>query len=187
MLNKLTDAQVGQTIEFTYFGGSNPGVQRLVKVEEVRDDRIVGVDLDKDALRIFLADKAAGITVMQPTTKAPEPAQLKGKLFTPNTARNALHEYIDTLEGQDLADVLCECQGGMNAVCDDCGNIVIQHAPPTLETTEEGFTIYNDEGAAMYVGRAPHDDKVVVVDDEQVNDPYDLAHRLCKHLGLTIA
>ena len=187
MLNKLTDAQVGQTLQFTYFGGSNPGAQRLVKVEEVRDDRIVGVDLDKDALRIFLADKAAGITVMQPQPQTTKPAQLKGKLFSTNSARNALHEYIETLEGQDLADVLCECQGGIEAVCDDCGNIVIQHEPDArLNVTEAQFTIFNDDDVEMVIGRKHYDD-TLVVDGHDVDDPYEFARLLCEHLGLTIA
>jgi hypothetical protein len=179
-IKKLTDAQVGQRISFMYLGGTNPGAVRHVEVVEVLGDRIVGVDLDKDALRVFMVDKAVMIEVLPD-----KPAVAPRKLFTKEQAREMVRTYIDSLNGPELANVLGACHDCVDATYDESGNITVQYQKPGIQHEELGFTVFNDDGEGLYICKA-EDDEQLLVNDKAISDPYVLAHKLCTHLGLTI-
>src|SRR5690554_6409130 len=131
-MRSFVEAKVGQRLSFAYFGGSTPGAIREVDVEEVRDDRIVGVDVAKQETRQYLADKAALIQVLsEPAVVTPPLASDAACVRVRRTpmsfldARQRLHDQIDALNGEDLAEVLAEVDGQDRAVFDASNDVVV--------------------------------------------------------------
>jgi len=127
-VKSLAEVAPNQRVSFAYYGGENEGATRTVDVTEVSDDRIYGVDVDKQEPRQYLFDKAAIVLVLREANE-PEPAEAATEVEPPVAdvvneppattrvrrtclsfieARQRLHDQIDTLNGEDLAEVLAE-------------------------------------------------------------------------------
>lgn len=60
----------GKLVKFTYSGGTEPGAERRVQVENVALTRsgstvIIGWDLDRQAYRSFRSDLVSNLTVVE--------------------------------------------------------------------------------------------------------------------------
>lgn len=127
VLNRLNDAEVGQVLSFIYLRGSRQGQRRTVEVQEVLSDRIVGHDLHVDEPRQYLFDQAVEIQVLnKPVVNQEavnsamracgidplqETTRVRRQPMSFVEARQRIHDQIDELSGEDLAEVLAEIDG----------------------------------------------------------------------------
>ncbi len=139
-MNSLRDARVGQRVSFAYNGGSTPGTVREVYVQEVQDDRIVGV-LPNSNVRQYLFEKATMVILV---SELPTPAEAACNVDPTEVidlpthrvrsiertfveARQRLHEEIDLMNGEDLTEVLVEVDGEHSGQFDaNAGMVVVE-------------------------------------------------------------
>ena len=207
-MKSLVEAQVGQRLHFAYYGGSNPGIFRVVEVQEVKDDRIIGTDEAKpEHPREYLVDKAALITVLPPDVvpipvaeaACDEPVDLNPTTRVRQTtlsfvdARQRLHDQIDKLCGEDLAEVLAEVDGKDRARFDtDQGVVVMEQNVRIpyckLNQTATDYAVGIDwvnENGGIVTSVSTYDGKEVVflLNGEPVT-PEELVVELFDHLNL---
>lgn len=220
VLKSLADAQVGQRVSFAYYGGSNPGDVRVVDVKEVLDDRICGVDIDKQEDRQYLFEKAAIITVISTVAlpvdqvnalvvadldenqEAPAPTEGLPTIRVRRTpvsfpdARNLLHEHIDNLNGEELAEVLAELQGDDRARFDQPSgqvilekDVIIPHCEVSNETLNDAASIewVNENGERLTTTFLHEDNKIHLMLNTKEVDAESLIISIARHFGLTIS
>jgi hypothetical protein len=222
-LKSLHEAQVGQRLSFSYYGGEHPGTTREVDVLEVRDDRIVGTDVDKQETRQYLFDKAAIIRVITPIAKvdalvadlddsylddnqpvaaeevqSPPTTRVRSTRISFPEARRLLHQQIDTLDGEDLAEVLAEVQGEDRSLFDaDNGAVVLEKdiLVPHCEVNDHahrdaaGIDWVNEDGVRLTTTFLHDGSRVVLYqgnDDNEITAE-NLITAIAQHLGLTIS
>lgn len=200
-LKSLADAQPGNRVSFVYYGGTDVGGERVVDVEEVRDDRIVGTDTVKGEVRQYVFDKAACVQLLPTPIEVPAPApetevgpleNVEPGIRTRVTnipfpqARDMLVREIQSLNAEDLAEVLAEFRGDTRGHFDaTTGEIIVERdvPAPTFVIDLGSYTIVNEESESMVLTSEGSD---VTVDGEVV-DPEQMVRKIAKHLGLTIA
>lgn len=205
-MKSLVEAKVGQRLSFAYFGGSTPGAIREVDVEEVRDDRIVGVDVAKQKTRQYLADKAALIQVVsEPAVVTPplaaeaacdvETVRVRRTTMSFLDARQRLHDQIDALNGEDLAEVLAEVDGQDRAVFDASNGVVvlerevlIPHAEVNDNAHREaaGIDWVNEDGDRLTTTFFHDGDKVRLFNGDNEVDAESLVSAIARHIGLNV-
>jgi len=204
-MQTLADAKVGQRVQFAYYGGSNIGDLRLVDVQEVFSDRIVGLDVCKDKIRHYLFAKAEMVSLVEPEpAEAACDAIVEPKATTrmhshpisfPD-ARDLLHDQIDALNGDDLAEVLAEINGDDHGRFDATSGVVvlerqvlIPHCKVNMHAHQgaAGVDWINEGGNILTTTFFNTDTKLVLfVGDNEVTAE-ELITSLSQHLGLTIA
>ena len=191
----LREAKVGQRLSFFYYGGSNPGDKRLVDVTEVLSDRIIGTDVDKDNIRSFVFDKASCIQIVTPTEKVGaldenQRPRIRRTQMSFEDARVHLHNQIDSLTGEDLAQVLAEIDGhDAHSFDSDTGSVVMETMvlEPYCQPVASGGTNWvNEDGDFLHVIHIATANKALTeVDGEDVS-PEECVKKIAEHLGLTI-
>lgn len=193
MLAGLREAKEGQRVTFNYYGGSTPGRKREVEVTEVLDDRIIGVDVERDNVRQFTFDKASGVELVEPVIEA-EPAQpptrVKHSQMHFHDARQHLHDQIDELSGEDLAEVLAQVDGhDSHAFNSETGQVAFgDHVvePHCVMAINGGMNWINEDGTAMFVAHDMIGSSIVHnVGGESLNAE-ECVKKIAQHLGLTI-
>jgi len=208
-LESLEEAKVGQRVSFAYYGGENPGTTRLVDVEEIRNDRIIGMDVTKQEKRQYLFTKAAVTVVVVDKPQAPvaaeavcdmelEPATRVRRLpmdFT--TARDLLHQQIDSLHGEDLAEVLAEIQGEDRATFDaNSGQVIMERdvLVPHCEVNMDdghcgaaGIDWVNEDGERLTTTFLHDGDAIRLFNTDNEVGAEILIAEIAQHLGLTIS
>ncbi len=221
-LKSLAEAQVGQRLSFAYYGGSTPGKTRSVDVEEVLDDRILGTDVAKNETRQYMFDKAAIVIVIhepiamvaaleadldenQPIAAeaacdvevdAPPTTRVRRTPLSFPAARDLLHQQIDALNGDDLAEVLGEIQGDDRARFDESSgqvilerDMVIPHCVVNNDAHRgaAGIAWVNENGERLTTTFFHDDDHVrLYIGDNEVTAE-NLVREIAQHLGLTIS
>jgi hypothetical protein len=94
-LQSLRDAQPGQTVQFIYAGGSNPGSLRTLEVQENDGYSVLGLDKDKGEFRQFRINQASNVQVVSP-------GRVKAVYFV--DARNHIKSAVEKLTGEQLAE-----------------------------------------------------------------------------------
>jgi hypothetical protein len=210
-LKSLADAKPGQRLSFAYYGGSDFGTTRQVDVDEVLDDRILGTDVAKDEPRQYLFDKAAIVVVISEPQPVPAEAAcdvpVTDVLSSPTTrvrrtpmsfvdARQRLHDQIDELNGEDLAEVLAEVDG-MDRGQFDAPNgqvvlerdVLVPHC--TLNLTSEVASVdwVNEDGVPLTIvsSKAADDNHVELTANGEAVAAEDCVRKLAEHFGLTIS
>jgi len=214
VLKSLAEAKIGQRLEFTYYGGENPGTIRTVDVTAVEDDRIRGMDLEKDEPRQYLFYKAARIKVVieclrltpeleaehlvkqeAPTESLPTHRTRRLPLSFP-AARDLLHQQIDSLNGEDLAEVLGEVQGEDRARFDAESGVVIMERDvliPHCEVSEKTLNgaacidWVNEDGERFTTTFLHEGRKLHLMQDTTEVSAETLIKGIAQHLGLTIS
>lgn len=208
-LESLDKAQVGQRLSFAYYGGENPGTTRMVDVEEMRDDRMVGIDVDKQETRQYLFEKAAVVVVVdkpQPVAAdaacevTPEDSQPATRVrrmpISFPAARDLLHQQVDGLNGDDLAEVLAEIQGEDRARFDaDSGQVILERDVliPHCEVNDKahkdcaGIDWVNEDGVRLTTTFFHDEDKVRLYNGTEEVCVETLISDIARHLGLTIS
>lgn len=203
-LKSLAMAEVGQRLQFAYYGGTDIGAARTVDVEEVGEDRIYGTDVAKGEPRWYMFDRAASVQVVAeaPTysvTDKPAPAAdaacnvspvepststcVRCKAMSFVEARQRLHEQIDNLNGEDLAEVLAEVDGEDRGRFDN-GRVILERDVfvPHYKVTDDGIEFVNEDGIAVLL-HVDGDNVLVDGDELSVNQ---IICCLGNHLGLTV-
>lgn len=206
-MKSLVEATVGQRLSFCYYGGSKPGTFRVVEVTEVLDDRIRGIDEAKEEHREYLVDKATLITVLPPDVvpvpvaeaACDEPVDLNPTTRVCQTtlsfvdARQHLHDQIDELCGEDLAEVLAEIDGKDRARFDaDQGIVVLEQDVPiphcrlnqTATDDTAGIDWVNENGDTVTSVSTYNGKEVVFLLDGEPVTPEELVVELFDHLDL---
>ena len=219
-LKSLAEAQVGQRLSFVYYGGETPGTARQVDVEEVRDDRIVGTDVVKQETRQYLFEKAAIIVVVTPIAQVDalvadldihQPAEAACDVepeaeAMPTTrvrrmpmsfpaARDRLHQQIEALNGEDLAEVLGEIEGEDRSRFDaESGQVILERDVliPHCEVNDgndKGASIdwVNEDGVRLTTTFFHNGDRVLLQEGDNYVTAEDLITKIAQHLGLTIS
>lgn len=212
-LKSLAQAQVGQRLQFAYYGGTDVGAMRTVDVEEVSDDRVYGQDVDKGKPRQYMFDKAAMVqvvteAVVQAHVVAAEAAcevetvasttRVRRNVLSFVDARQRLHEQIDSLNAEDLAEVLAEVDGEDRGRFDSAnGQVVLERdvmVPHTVINDNgpidgaAGLDWINEDGERLTTTTLFNEDEQVgmFVGNEQVTAEQ-FVTRICEHLGLTVS
>jgi hypothetical protein len=205
------DLEVGQTITFFTANGD----QIIGEILEVLDDRMVVVNKEQETLTTFLFDQivwpiGCTKTVVEDTptdwsnipdapTKHHVPDAPTKHHWNSNvcideqgvsvvdiaTARNLMHDYIDQLPSDDLAQVLCETQQALEAgVTED--NIILQFAVPHFEVHGDSVECVNwcDDAVELRVNA---NNNTISVEGEDVDSPVSLLEILADFLGFTVA
>ena len=221
-LKSLADAKVGQRLSFAYYGGETPGRTRQVDVTEVLDDRIVGTDVEKRETRQYMFDKAAVVVVVhepvamvaaleadldenQPiaaeaacdVTVEPIPTtRVRRTPLSFPAARDLLHQQIDALNGDDLAEVLGEIQGDDRAKFDAANGQVVLERDVVLphcvvndnaHTGAAGIDWVNEDGERITTTFLHDGDTVRLHSGSTEVSAESLVTEIAQHLGLTIS
>ena len=135
----------GDIIEFRYNSGSNPGAIRVVKVREIKPSGFTGIDVDRNAFRHFaLRFIESAKFVRRGDIDGPTAINdaVVGVSFV--DARNALHEMITSLTGEQLAEVYSTAVAKSPMVFDkNTGRLVSKVVPPynvTMRVVNDGLT-----------------------------------------------
>jgi hypothetical protein len=208
VLKSLADAKVGQQVMFAYYGGENPGAMRTVLVGEVQEDRIIGTDLDKQETRQYLFEKAAIIEVVKepiapdenqrpPVAEAACDVEAEPTTRVRRTplsfidARKALHDSIDKLNGDELAEVLAEVQGEDRARFDaPSGQVVLEKdvVIPHCESGHMGTEWVNEDGERIKTNTIIDLDGIVTwCCDGERHTAENFLRKISQHMGLTIS
>jgi len=208
VLKSLAEAQAGQVVSFTYYGGSSPGSIRTVMVTDVRDDRIVGDDYDRKEPRQFLFERASLPKVIEEVPEAPIAAEAacdESAIITPSTrvrrtpmsfaqARQRLHEQIDALTGEDLAEALAEVDGEDRGTFDASnGQVILERDVPiphavlnmNAQPDAVGLDWVNEDGDRLTtVTRLDGDTVRLFVGESEVHAETFISD-IAEHFGLT--
>lgn len=209
-LKSLAEAKEGQRLSFAYYGGENPGTTRQVDVEEVKDDRIIGTDVDKQETRQYLFEKAAIVVVIdqpQPPIAAEAVCDVEHEYTAPTTrvrrmpmsfpaARDLLHQQIDALNGEDLAEVLAEVQGEDRARFDATSgqvmlerDVLIPHCVVN-QPAHDGIACIdwlNEDGVALSTAFLVDNDTVLLQAANVELTAEEFIKEIAQHLGLTVS
>jgi hypothetical protein len=218
-LKSLALAQVGQRLQFTYYGGTDvcgiflSNALRIVDVEEVGDDRIFGQDVDKGEPRQYMFDKAAMVQVVteavvqapvvaaEAACDAPEPAadtRVRRTVLSFVDARQRLHDQIDELNAEDLAEVLAEVDSEDRFTFDaDNGQVVLERDVfvPHAVINDNGpiagvssLDWVNEDGERLNTSTLFNDEERVglFVGAQQVTAE-EYITQIAQHLGLTVS
>lgn len=161
----LENARVGETIRFSYDGGSNPGGIRTVLVQAVEGEGVKGATLERDgAFRSYLDRHRTGMMeVVAPFTKdiasvpavAPSPAKVVGGLVENrvrfDAAKSAL---LAVLTAEQLAALYQQhvAKDSKGVSYDSAkGELVVKTTPPpasfdTERRSASRFTVKNGDG-----------------------------------------
>ena len=199
-LKSLADTKVGQIVQFAYYGGTKPGEVRRAEVNEVKTDRIMGRDIAKDEPRQYLFDQAALITVIEEA-----PAVVIGttdiEVVTPPTrvrrtplsfpnARQRLHDQIDALDGDDLAEILGEVDGANRSRFNELtGQVILEvdliepHCVVNTTGDVAGINWTNEDGDVLTTVTAtkPGTDKIELFIGETEVGPEEFVRQLTNH------
>jgi len=209
-MKTLAEAKVGQRLNFAYWGGSNPGKFRTVEVTKVGEDRIFGIDEEKEADRQYLFEKAGIIEVLsEPKPAAPKPEvgelvpmlpthRIRSNTMSFPAARDLLHQQIEELSGEDLAEVLAEIQGEDKGTFDaKTGEVTVEravaipHVRVNMNGNSQAASIdwVDEEGNAIttttYMDGQDKSITLLVGNDEVTAEEY--ITRIAKHFDLTIS
>jgi len=172
------------------------------------------VDVDKQEPRQYLFDKAAIVLVLREANE-PEPAEAATEVEPPVAdvvneppattrvrrtclsfieARQRLHDQIDTLNGEDLAEVLAEVEGEDRGCFDAAnGQVVVERDVPipycklNMFGDIVGVEWVNEDGEGMTTVTSSHDDLNVTIElDGEVTNAEDVVRKLAQHFGLTV-
>ena len=221
-LKSLAEAKVGQRLSFAYYGGETPGRTRQVDVTAVLDDRVIGEDVEKKEQRQYMFDKAAIVVVIhepvamvaaleadldenQPivaeaacdvTTEALPTTRVRRMPLSFELARDVLHQQIDALNGDDLAEVLGEIQGEDRAKFDAANGQVILERDVVLphcivndkaHTGAAGIDWVNEDGERITTTFLHDGDRVRLHLSDSEISAENLIREIATHLGLTIS
>jgi len=213
-LKNITEAKVGQRISFSYLDGSTLGKIRQVDVAEVLHDRIIGTDVDTQETHQYLRDKAMMIVPVDVDIHLPAEAACEVNPETNSTtrvrhsyisfpdARNLLHQQIDTLNGEDLAEVLAEVQGEDNATFNAANgqvvlerDVLVPHCEPTINlnvpdnTPDNAADIdwVNEDGIRLTTTFFHNRQAVRLYINTTEVSAENLIKEIAQHLGLTIS
>jgi hypothetical protein len=192
-MDKMNGVEIGDNISFQYEGGSTPGRCRFLKVEDIVDDRVRGIDLDTGQPRQFLFDKMGEVTIA-PFDLNRVPVELTTTETTTISfmeGRQYLKDHIDTLTGEELAQAIEVCNGGnqdaeyhggTGMITMECEVLV-----PHFTNTIDGVNIVNKDGErlAIVIGT----DGGVIMEDKSemvMVTPMEMIEKVSRHLGLTI-
>lgn len=195
-----TDVKVGDTIEFYYYGGTQHGALRRVKVEQVDLDLLLvkGTDLNKDAPRCYNFGKMSTCKLIErPTITTPMTETATQRLTMDFfEAREKLHAQVDAMTGEDLAEVLAEVEGadkGEFVVDSDTGRnyvaLEVQKEVPVahfrMNETDDTIDIQvvNDRGEIAVMNGVVSDNGFVMLLDNEVVTPDEFAQKLSAHLS----
>ncbi len=140
-ISDLSDAKVGETLDFKYYRGSNPGETRTVLVCKVDADGIQGIDQGRDGQwRHFLDEHADYIDVVEPFAEEAEEA------VTPtNEVRIRFDEagdrLVQSLDGEKLAQLYlqyCATEGESAKFDNVTGEVVITLPVPKNKVKDVG-------------------------------------------------
>lgn len=163
-LSRLSDARIGETLDFQYFGGSYPGSIRTVLVVKRDSNGIQGLDAARNGeWRHFTNDNAENVDVVEPF--AEESADESNVVYV--SFADAQDRLIQSLPGEKLAELYLQyvATEGESASYDGLRGLVkIQLPKPTNTlTTDSGnvnFTNKRGDSLVQYV----YDDGRIGVD-----------------------
>ncbi len=198
LIEQPNQIKAGQTISF--FTANNDHV--IGEVLEVMNDRMVVLTKEPEMLGSFLFDQIVWPIGHTETVVEDVPTDWDLTVNTPclndfvldkhgkttvdtEFARCVMHDYIDRLSHEDLAQVLCETQGALEAKVVD-GNIVLQFTVPHFEVHGDILECVNEYDDAVTLCVNANDD-TISVDGENVSSPVSLLERLADFLGFTVA
>jgi len=195
-VNSLREVKVGQRISLRYYGGENPGCERKVDVASVSDDRIVGTDIEKQEQRQYLFEKAASIFILSPVNvtlnNANTGVREKRTSLSFADVRGELQDHINSLSGEDLAEVYAEMngkdKGEFNA---ESGLVTVVEMVPapkvncTFNADGDAVEIdwFNEDG--KHVGTCVNMDGTLEVHMNKVSAET-FIRTIAEHIGLTI-
>ncbi len=184
-VDNLLCLREGELASFVYYGGENPGTLRTVRVSRVGKDRIVGCDVAKDdTLRVYLYDKAADIKVLAEAREAEPTTRMRETRIGFDVARDSVHEDIDSLNAEDLAEVAAEMKGFMRGTFDiNTHEVVLEEEVviPHFDPIGRGFDIVNEDNERLPITF----DMELLIDNKPVT-PEEMVRQIAEHLGLTI-
>ena len=155
-LKSLAEAKPGQVVSFAYYGGSNVGAVREVRVTEVLDDRIVGIDLAKDGLRQYLFDNAALVKLISDVQLEPSTVVKPGirtQRISFDHARQVLYQHIDSLTAEELAEVTAEVCGANHGSFDSATHEVILETEAVVPHCELNDHAHRDAAGLDWVNQ----------------------------------
>ena len=209
-LKSLADAEDGQRLSFAYYGGENSGGTRVVDVTSIGDDRMFGIDVAKNEPRQYLFENAALISIVEratpvaaeaacdvePEAEAVVPTRVRRLPMSFPAARDLLHQQIEALNGEDLAEVLAEIQGEDRARFDATSgqvilerDVLIPHCVVNDKAHNDaaGIDWVNEEGEALTTTFYHKDNRVLLFSDKDKVSAENLIREIARHLGLTIS
>ena len=220
-LKTLADARVGERLSFAYYGGSNPGMSRTVDVLEVLDDRIIGTDVAKDEQRQYLFDKAAIIVLIHEpiamvdrlvaeascdvelgelvaiaSVAKPITMRVRRRPLSFEDARQKLHDQIDTLNGEDLAECLAEIEGEDRGAFDSGTgevtletDVAIPHCEVNLNGHADaaGIDWLNEDGERITTTFLNEEGTIRLYLTNTEVTAENLIKEIAQHLGLTVS
>ena len=174
----LSECEAGQTVSFNYDGGSTPGRLRVVKIDKVCDDMLLGTDQEIDESRWFVFAKARNVRLVGPRVRKQKMSFVE--------ARDRLHEQIDELDAEGLVEVMVQLEGHDRGYFDvDKAQVVLEidvHEPK-FNLCSNGFTISNEDGECTTIQFDVCNGRVTAkVDGEEVT-PEEMVEQLTTHLS----
>lgn len=197
-LKHLNEAKPGDRVEFVYDGGSNPGTSRTIIVQRVLSDRIWGLDVAKNEHRQYLFDRVNSESCVAILTPAVQKTRTKSTVLSFIDARSKLHDQIDSLTGEDLAEALAIMSGEDRGTFDTANSQVIierdvamPHCRVNNEYKYDGVTVpaleYINEDGEVLTTATIHDidkDEVFLIIDESLYGAEIFIEIIAKHLGI---
>lgn len=133
----LSDAPIGSTIQFVYYGGSRYGCTRTVEVTGYNGrNGIQGIDKDVNEPRAYLNGSAGPVNVLSEASPTPQAAStLRPTSVHFTVARQELRDKVDEMSLEQLAEVFAIHRGGINPNIDMTTHCV------TYETLQKTFKV----------------------------------------------
>jgi len=195
LLDCLSQAEVGQEVTFNYHGGSTPGEARTVRVmasttDALLSEHMLGLDIVQNEICDYRFDRASDVYIITDDKPVPN-IRVRHTTHTFVEARKRLHNQIDELNGEDLAEILAEIEGDDNGNFDASTgevtllrSVLIPHCK--LNADKAGLDWVNEDGEVLtsqwqFLNNAVR----LYLEDNEV-PPVEFACKLFQHLGLTI-
>lgn len=153
VIQKLTDAKVGETVEFLYRGYNNVDKLRLVKVTEVAEHGIKGFDRNVGETPAYRQFRNDGV-VPHSTIIVVNSTNLITKVIDFKSARQFV---CDNMTGEQLAEFYGKVAGVKNArfgIDPACVYYDVEYEPERIEvddTYHDAFAIYNSNDGCLDV------------------------------------
>jgi hypothetical protein len=164
--DKLSEAPIGATVEFRYYGGSNPGSVRTVKIDKCGDGWASGVDVnlpDDNNYRRFHDASCECVTMLKP------PKQIVSSTLNFVEAENELIDTIKSMNVDELvaayASIKCNEENTSARWDEDNSCVVVD------QEIQEPYFEANVDGDLVVVNS--QDEKLIVAYD--ADNPNDLA------------
>ena len=184
---RLTNCKVGQTIEFIYHGGTEVGGRRRVKVTEVETDRIRGTIGNNNMMRCYLNHKAGQVTIAKEAREVTPGMRVQEETMGFVQARTELVKNIELMDGETLARLLADVNGGKDSSYRaDTGEVTIEYEVPqshfevAIGDTRCSIYVVNSDNKTLEFSFWSDNDTFVNGD---IVTPEELLSKLSSHLG----